>query len=905
VSIEEIATARRSVESDVDTAVVDAAARLDRTVRTFLAPTLDMFAVVLDGVGGLSGRERALVYRGAAAVLHVTVLRKVLALDAARITGSLNKHHPELAQRLQSIVDSRVSAAITFAERYAADRGVLSELDGTAPGELTDVTFGAGDSQGGGQTVVRASFTGTRLAYLPRPVDADRALASFLAGVLPKERDPIRVSRVLVRDGYGWAEHVEHRYCTDDEELRRFHRNLGRWLAVMRLLGGTGLQPENVVAAGPVPVLMDCGMLFTPHSPARPSGFGHAVDLAHELASGTVLGTGLQPGRTTLAPEAATALPSPKPVLARYWDHVVIAFAELTDRLRELDAEGRLEDLLAPFADTHVRIVLRDRDVYAECSRLLWQPPSPPAFDEAVDLLTRHAEGRRCAPSDPYVISAEVAEMLDGDVPTFATTPATGLLFGPRGTTFGSRTDLIDGALGHWRGTDPAVDRRIVQAALVAANLNESGPPAAERRLPSTVDGDRLDHRRRALAARIVGQIVDTAIAGADSTVTWVAPMLDPAGWAVHPLSHDLYGGTAGIAVLLAGYLREVAAGRADEVPGVAQVLRAAMHTMRLAEKRRAAADPPPAEQAGGYVGLGSSIAGWLLLRRLGAIGDLALDRAVALAERLPAVVAEDPANDVLVGRAGAIVPLLRLAEHTGDRRWGHLAAYLGDQLVASATPASTVTGASAVCWTSPQYPTGIGGFGHGVTGIGWALARLAELTRDRSHATTAAAAFAFEGALYDPRTGGWRDLRGDNHVGAAWCHGSTGIGIAAVDLLTHGGTYADDWRGTVQASASSSWHRGIGWNHTLCHGDLGVWELVTAAMDNGLGPAGFDRAAVDAHMVAAVEEFGVVTGVAKDAFAPGLLDGAGGVAYQLLRLHPDCRLPSVLLPDPGPARKK
>jgi hypothetical protein len=57
--------------------------------------------------------------------------------------------------------------------------------------------------------------------------------------------------------------------------------------------------------------------------------------------------------------------------------------------------------------------------------------------------------------------------------------------------------------------------------------------------------------------------------------------------------------------------------------------------------------------------------------------------------------------------------------------------------------------------------------------------------------------------------------------------------------------------------------------------------------------------------MVAVLEEYGVVTGMAREAFSPALLPGAGGVAYQLLRLHPESDLPSVLLPDPGPAHDR
>jgi type 2 lantibiotic biosynthesis protein LanM len=969
----------------VNTSITEETAeQFDRTVETYLVPTLDMLAVVLDGIGGLTVRERAVILRGAGVGLHETVLRKVsrvlvLELNAARITGTLTaddsaarwdefvartrlpgywdtiaEHYPALRRRLEAAVDNRVSAAIAFAERFAADRGRLSELDGADPGELLEVTFGAGDSHRGGQTVVLVRCADGRLVYKPRPVDVDHVLAGLLARILPDEPDPIRVPRVLVRDGYGWAEHIEHRYCADEEELRRFYRNLGRWLAVTRLVGGTDLHQENLIAAGPVPVVVDCETLFTPRQPAPPSGYGAAVDQAHDLVNGSVLGTGLLPGRGLVlgwrgidtsaigslpgqqpTPEVPVMIgagtdevrvgmakaprppagnhPSPDPVLGRYWDHVVAAFTELTTRLHEFDRGGELTQWLAPFAATTIRAVLRSTETYAELSRMLWHPASlhdpEPAVAKAIDLLTRHAANAPDAPADPYVIAAEVAELLDGDIPFFSTTPATGLLLGPRGTTCGTRRDLVVEALDRWRATDPGLDRRVIQAALVSAYLNEGWLPDAVRRLPSTVDTRRLDRRRRALAATIVGQVVDTAITGEDGTVSWVAPVLNPTGWSVQALSNDLYSGTAGVAVLLAGYLREQSAGRADEVPGVERTLKAAMRTMLLAEHRWAddteAGVPLRPEPPGGYVGLGSRINGWLLLRGLGAVGDDALEWAAALAEQIPRSVVDDPAYDILVGRAGAIVPLLRLAEYTGKPRFVELAGYLGDQLVAEAKPGETETGADTACWPNAQFPEGIGGFAHGATGIGWALARLAELTHDPAHADTAAAAFAYEGTLYDFDQGGWRDLREENHIGAAWCHGGVGIGAAAIDLLRRGGTYADEWRDTVRVAAWSSWHRGTGWNHTLCHGDLGVWEIVTDAMAHDLGPGGLGGHELDAHMIGAVEEFGVVTGMAREACDPGLLPGAGGIAYQLLRLHPGCALPSVLLPDPGPARRR
>src|SRR5262249_59861123 len=102
----------------------------------------------------------------------------------------------------------------------------------------------------------------------------------------------------------------------------------------------------------------------------------------------------------------------------------------------------------------------------------------------------------------------------------------------------------------------------------------------------------------------------------------------------VRRLSVDCCGGRAGLAVLLAGSLGVVRAGRADPVDAVAGLLTDVLRTLRAAEDQAAIdrrggqlrPDPP-----GGYLGLGSRIWCWLLLRRLGAVGDEAVRRAQAL----------------------------------------------------------------------------------------------------------------------------------------------------------------------------------------------------------------------------------------------------------------------------------
>jgi type 2 lantibiotic biosynthesis protein LanM len=812
-------------------------------------------------------------------------------------------------------------------------------------------------------------FAEGRAVYKPRPVHVDRVLESVLGEVFGAAPDRIRVPAVAAgRDGsggaeYGWAQHVEHRYCDDDAQLARFYGGIGHWLAVMQLLGGSDLHAENVIADGPVPVVVDCETLFTPVLPAPPSGLGLAADRAAALVEGTVLRTGLLPNRGIalgwrgVDASAVGSLPGQQPVaeipvlvdggtdrarigsapvdvgggvashpsvqpsLAAYWSRVLDGFGEATERLRALDRGGALAPLVARFAHCPVRIVLRGSEVYAEIGRMLWHPVSlhdpKSAADRATLLLNRMADALPAVPDDPQVIEAEIADLLVGDIPYFETTPARGRLTGPAGVGWLPERDLAADVFEHWRGMDVELDRRVIGATLVTAYLNEAAPSGGEPMSCGPLSTADLDRRRRALAASLLARVRDNALPAEDGTVTWIAPVLNLTGWAVQPLGQDLYGGLAGVAVLLAAYRHETEAGRADPVDGLEPLLEGTLRSIRAAEdfvernrtgELRLRPAPP-----GGYLGLGSQMWSWLTLHHLGAAPD-GVDRAAALAaDALVEAIAEDEENDLLVGTAGAIVPLLLLAAATGEKRWLRQAAEAGDRLIARAQRHD-----GRAHWVCTRWPRGMGGFAHGVTGIGWALARLALETGAQQYADVAHEAFAFEEALWDERLEGWLDLREPGQTVAAWCHGAVGIGLAAADLARRGWPAPDRpvlgravlGPPVLERAAAAAERRGFGWNHTLCHGDLGSWEVVKAASAEA-GRAGrververVERAGLDARVLGSLETNGPVSGIARDAFAPGLLGGLGGVAYQLLTMQDGSALPSPLTLGEPDARR-
>ncbi|MEN3327102.1 MAG: hypothetical protein V7638_1909 [Acidobacteriota bacterium] len=945
----------------------------DRSLGCLVLPAVDELAAQLSSVKDLCASERDIITDATReslyTFLHTKVSRLlVLELNAARVTGrlsgenseqrwqqflefssrhsfwtDLSGNYPSLLRQVDAIVRKRCAATLRFAERWTNDRRRLECLCACDPGDLHELSFGVGDSHRGGATVAIVSGKSWRVVYKPRSLAIDRALRGFVAELAGDHGSAlnIRVPKVMDCGDYGWVEFVDHRFAAGNEELPSFYRGIGHLLSLMRLLSGSDLHAENVIAQGGTPVVVDCETLFTPKIPPLPSGYGKAMDHAGDLIARTVLSVGVLPGRglglgwrgvdvsavgmirgqqpvqqqmgiidagTDEARVGSVLVqapvwqnhPSMQPALAEYWPEVLRGFDELTSTLQRVDASGSLQLRQRAFDDCRIRVVLRATEVYNEIGRMLWHPVSlhnpEPARQRAFTLMEKMAANVSLAPSDPAVINAEIDELLEGDVPYFFTVAREGRLHGPGDTYWLPPRQLVDAALADWRSADLALEQKVIQASLVSAYINDGWKSHGTSVLKTHGRGTDLEARQRRQAALIIQSIVTNAIHGDDGSVAWIAPVLTTTGWLVQPLQQDFYNGIAGLTLLLGAYLHETAAGRADAIDGLERVFAAALHTLHLGdEKRERLAGEglkvrplPP----GAYLGLGSQIWTYLVLVHWELDGGDGLQRARKLADQIPAAAAVDDVYDLLSGSAGAIVPLLTLARETGDETYVHLASQLGDLLHERAQHRN-----GHAYWTNTMSPEGMGGFAHGVTGIGWALTRLARATKSARHEQLAHEAFAFEEALFDEEEQNWLDLRmlEGQKTAAAWCHGAVGIGLAHLDLdptLTCRST-----REYVRRAAAATWRLGMGWNHCACHGDLGNWELLDHAIAAREAPRDLEASYLVDIILTSLEQDGPSCGMGRNAIAPGLLPGIGGVAYQLLRAHPEHDLPSILIP--------
>lgn len=849
--------------------------------------------------------------------------------------------YPALAPRVERLISNQCDAAMSLAAHFLEDRDALATLCGAPVGNLRRLSFASGDGHAGGKTVAILRCDGGQLVYKPRSLAVDRHLGELISALAGSMAGPLRISvpAAIDRGDRGWAEFVAHRFAADEQELRCFYRGIGQWIGLMRGLGGSDFHAENLIACGGTPVLVDCETLFTPNVPPFPSRLGEAFDEAAALVSGSVLAIGLLPergqglgwrgidmsglgglpdqqpfvkvpqlvdvgtdrARIEVGPgqlPTSKNHPSTEPALARFWPEVLDGFDEVSGCLQELDRTGRLRPLLEPFEDCRVRVVVRATEVYAELERMLWHPVSlkdeASARRRAEELLAEMAKNVSFAPRDREVIEAEVQDLLDGDIPYFSAIAREGRLEGPRKTYWLPRRNLVDAAIEDWRGSDVEAERTFIQAALVSAYVNDGWLPEQTRLMPRRPsDGDPEAIRRRH-ASSIVRDILDRALFGEDGTVSWVAPTLTLNGWSVAPLGPDLYGGLSGIALLVASYIHEQGQGRADPISELDDLLARILKSLSLWEAKQeeqrtrgALVRPPP---PGGFVGLGSQIWTRVTLARLG-LDASGTDDALRLAQSVIWAADAEESEDLLYGRAGAIVPLLALARATGDTLPLDVAKALGDRVC----EAASWEGERAF-WTHARCPKGLGGFAHGVSGTGWALHKLAEHTGCDRYLHAAQGAFAFENSLFDPEEGAWIDLRmlpGPKSA-AAWCHGAVGIALARLDLDRN--VSREETRLTLSRAAKATWPSAMGWNHCICHGDFGGYELLDAALRKGVGPEGLTRAGLHNGLLSGLEEFGPTCGIVRDALVPGLFTGTAGIAYQLLRMHPDSDLPSVLL---------
>ncbi|MFJ2895851.1 type 2 lanthipeptide synthetase LanM family protein [Streptomyces sp. NPDC087218] len=831
-----------------------------------------------------------------------------------RLTGSrsglaaLCTTYPVLARILGRAALDAAAALAEMLVRFAADRPVLpgdrttrgeDPAEGTAGvGRLVGVVPGAGDGHRGGRTVMLLRFEdGARLVYKPRPLAAHRHFNELVQWFNALPGTPgLRTLALLDRGSYGWVEFVAERPCRSARQIEVFYRRQGALLALLHALDGTDLHHENLIADGEHPVLVDVETLFHPPLPAAVSddpaaralhASVHRVGLLPQLLVGdeTALDmSGIGGGQAADSPvrsadwadagtdrmrlvrrtarfgESAnrprlTGTPADPSAFTRA---LCAGFRAGYTAIKAARAELlRSGGLLERFAHDEVRVVARPTWVY---SSLLDESTHPDLMRDAAErqevlaLLGTDVLGSSALPD---LLDEEIAQLWAGDVPLFTALPERTDLWSGNGrllpgTLARTGLSLVREKLAAMDTVDRQDQERIIRAAMVTtsrepAHIAAPGPRRA-RTAATAPEPEQL-----LAAARSVGdQLVSQAYSGS-TRLNWIGlELLGERYWRLGPMAADVAGGYTGTACFLAqlasltGADRYAAAAR-DALAPLAGLLDA-LHSRP---------DDLGPVGSGAFAGLGGIA--YVLAQVSDTLDDPRLGELVLPALRLTGAAASAESEyGVRGGTAGGLVGLL-----AGYRTTGRSDVWRGAEHCAGLLREAPL----------PDAP----GFADGSAGIGWALLRFAEAGGGEPYRTSGLAAL--------------RAATGAVGPDVSWCRGRTGVALAVLDSpAARTDPSLSAWAREAAADIARSEPPP---DDSLCHGELGVLELLRLGEPSGARTRWVERAGA---LLAAADRAKPRCGTPGQVPHPGLLTGLAGIGHGLLRAGFPDRVPSLLL---------
>ncbi|MET9404145.1 lanthionine synthetase LanC family protein, partial [Kitasatospora sp. NPDC002965] len=369
----------------------------------------------------------------------------------------------------------------------------------------------------------------------------------------------------------------------------------------------------------------------------------------------------------------------------------------------------------------------------------------------------------------------------------------------------------------------------------------------------------------------------------ARSRTNWLGlELLADRYWRVRPLGADLAGGYTGAALFLAQLAALTGSDR------YAEVARQALTPVPgLLESLAAHPDLPAAVGSGGFAGLGGIAYALTEIARI--LDDPLVGQWTGPAVALAASAIERESDPgVHSGTAGGVAALLAVHARTAGTP--------GTDALAAQTTAAQATAAQA---TAALRAAALGaerlvdgpvppatGFAHGTAGTGWALLRYAEAIGEAVDGPHHRAGLA---ALHAATSARSRE--------GSWCRGRAGVALAVVDSpLALADRRLAEWaqravRNTARAIPIA--------DHSLCHGELGVLELL-GRHGPASGRTPWVRRA--GALLAGIDHDGARCGTPDHVPHPGLLTGLAGIGHGLLRLgFPDLVPPALLLRSGGP----
>ncbi|MGK5547538.1 type 2 lanthipeptide synthetase LanM [Streptomyces sp. URMC 127] len=844
--------------------------------------------------------------------------------------AELLRRHPHLFHAVRTRVRSAENYLLHLIAEVERHHELLTaRIPGVGPRpRIATVSMGAGDTHNGGRSAAQIRFAdGGRILYKPHPIEAEVGYNAFVAWANEHMGTGLRtISAVPATAGDGgFVEYVRTEEFAGTAE--EYFAHIGRLAGLLYLLKAVDIHYENVVTCADGPVVVDTETLLTPRLRTTPTdGDRSAAREAARAITESVAGIGILPmvvkssdsdrgldigaigydpgqeipyrtllvrnngrddmcvelaeGRTAAANANLSVLGAADVPVPVQRDIIKAEFRRVLEYARS--RPGEVTDAIdARLGDAWFRHVNQPTMFYAQLLRMATHPTA------LRDPLVRSAILNRVVlrTGDAHELADEEARQLAAwDVPYFSYAPRSTSLFAA-GDTPGDakvvRTEAFaEAPLETVRARIAALSPDVIERELLMVDLAFVNKLPADRETtgfvpvrpageaPVAVSRDRL----LAEAVRIGDGLVATMVPSRDERHpdTWIAPQVmtsEQSQWSPGTLGYDLYGGSPGLALALAGLARET---------GEARYADAALRVLGpLEDQLRRGALEGPKISVGGMTGLAGTVYAITTARRL--LGTTGVLTAGGMARELARRAGPDAGCDFVSGMAGTLAVCLVLHRDARD----------GADREAAGEAARAVAAVEARVLRQELAEHGrvtpYTGYAHGAMGIAPVLLEYASVFDDADVRELGLGILASVLGAYDESDRDWPRVWGGTDRSYAWCHGAPGMLLGALAVERHAPGSVP--RERLERLAELTLRRGFGNNPTYCHGDIAGAEI--AAMAERQLPGLFGgRLAGDLYprLFTEVVERYEERADTKYGYSSSLLVGRAGFAWSVLR---------------------
>ena len=640
---------------------------------------------------------------------------------------------PVLARWLSLCASQAILNSQLLFSRLIADRELLG-LAHAGPICIAAIELGKSDPHCGGNSVsilqLRGPCGSTKVVYKPRSVAAERTWNEILETVSLGAGLNLPRYAVYDRDGYGWCEYLPHGLNEVDSrsDVAAIYSQLGAYLGLFYLLGGTDLHLENVLISAANAYVVDCETLLGVPVLGALAGAGTLADSVYRTGllewPGAVAGASAPRKLSGIGGGGSYTSTDPIPLVKGEADPTALR-VEL-ERDVEIDlglsnrifccgqlvdpadfvpqmttgfeticrflstSPGVVDSLETALAEVKVRFINRATESYTRALRAA-QHPRCLMDPLEVDLMFKlFSANQKRYDLSGRIAREEVRQLWRADVPYFLSNANSRDVVSGFGELV-HRTPITPLEAGIQR--IKRLDARCLeqQARYIKGGFGKGEP----RELQAVL----LSYAER------IGELLSIKDGSVDQQ--WLAYQFDRSGRRRVPVDFSLYDGSAGIGLFFA-YLNHFAprpSFKASSDVALAHALASGATT-----------------NVGAFRGLGSKL---YLLTHLGQLwrSDELAQKAARVIAQIGEYIERDREYDILMGAAGALKCLLA-AESVADTALD-VAQRCGEHLLRHAS----TTGAT-VSWppSDPSIATAnLTGFAHGAAGVGCALIHLGD----------------------------------------------------------------------------------------------------------------------------------------------------------------------------------